>query len=99
MPGTRVWTKTKGHWPKGTLRNAWTRGGWESMRSRVGYLLRDHPKPKVRSLAALAAVLDVDKRTVHRWLKGEDHPPESIRPRLSAWLAEQRKSIHRERLS
>ena len=61
-----VWTKTKGHWPKGKRRN--NPRGWSLLLER----LRKYVNQR-ETKAATARSIGVDQHTLNRWLSGEEH--------------------------
>ena len=84
------------HWPKGKRRHA-DAGDWARVRLEIQALLDEHPRHGVRSLAVIGRAVGVDKRTVWRWLRGEDRPPPEAQERLRAWAKEQRAALKTER--
>lgn len=93
----RVWTRTKGHWPKGKARNLWGTDDWPDLRERTVRLLDGYPLVRVRSRHALAAILGTDHSTVSKWLRGLQTPTPSIRLPLRAWLRAQERAVERSR--
>lgn len=92
MP-SRVWTKTKGHWPKGKRRVATEHDQWLPLLRTLRRKLRDPEKG--RSRRALAGALGVDTKTVRRWLAGEDWPhPRRLKP-IQRWIESLRRSSPR----
>jgi DNA invertase Pin-like site-specific DNA recombinase len=85
----------KGHWPKGKRRSDVAASTWEPLRLAIRDLLRAHRLANVRSYQAIADRVGCDKKTVGRWLNGEDWPPTSAIPILQHYLREQRKLIRR----
>lgn len=79
----------KGHWPKGKRRNK-DAGHWSRTRLSAVRLIDDHFLVGSISYRALAAVLSVSDRTVHRWLSGEDRPDAEIQAAIEQWIKENR---------
>jgi transcriptional regulator with XRE-family HTH domain len=74
-------------WPKDRRRHAMT-ADWQDIRAALVALLRDHSIRRYISRQAIADSLNVDKRTVGRWLSGEDVPPRDKQRALRAWYVE-----------
>lgn len=77
--------QTKGHWPEGRRRNP--DKGVKPLLVRTRRRFR-HIKPGVVSLRALARYMQVDTRTVGRWLRGEDCPSPASVKRWQKWFEE-----------
>jgi hypothetical protein len=86
---------SKGHWPKGRRRSDVAPSVWEPLRLAIRDLLRSHRRRNVRSYQAIADRVRVDKKTVGRWLNGEDWPPSEAIPDLKHYLKEQKVLIRR----
>jgi len=82
----------RGHWPAGKRRNP-DGGRWARTRIDLAALLDEHFERGHVSARALAAVLDVDERSVRRWLDGTDRPTPETQLAIAQWLAEQRKRV------
>jgi DNA invertase Pin-like site-specific DNA recombinase len=83
----------KGHWPKGKRRSEVPESTWEPLRLAIRDMLRAYRLANVRSYQAIADRVGVDKKTVGRWLNGEDWPPSKAIPILKHYLSEQRQLI------
>ena len=80
---TRMST-VKGHWPKGRRRNP--TDGVTALVAHTRRLLRK-PIPGKVSRKALAKYIDVDPRTVSRWLQGIDVPSLASKRKWSKWIS------------
>ena len=79
----RIWTKPKGHWPRGRRRNP----SPGVLIIRLRRALR-HIEPGRVSRRALADYLGVSVRTVCRWLAGIDWPSPAYHDIIRRWLDE-----------
>jgi len=82
----------RGHWPAGKRRNP-DGGRWARTRIDLAAMLDEHFERGRVSARALAAALDVDERSVRRWLDGTDRPTPETQLAIATWLAGQRKRL------
>lgn len=80
----------RGHWPAGKRRNP-DAVNWSRTRLALQRLLDRHAEPSVISRRELARVLQVDMRSVGRWLDGTDRPAEAMQLAVAQWVSEHAK--------
>jgi DNA invertase Pin-like site-specific DNA recombinase len=84
--------KTKGGWPKGKRRNQ-DSGKWSRTLIAVKSLVEQHWTRGLISRQALAIAVNVDPRTVARWLNSTDRPSVEIQAVVVQWVKDRRKSL------